>query len=70
MIGHGNSLRALRFVLDRLSHPEVEALSIPTGHPLVYRFAADLVPVARGGEYLDPLAARTAAALVAAAGGT
>ena len=70
VIGHGNSLRALCLVLDRLSHTEVEALNIPTGHPLVYRFAPDLVPVVRGGEYLDPLAARTAATLVAAAGGT
>ncbi|HEY8701831.1 MAG TPA: 2,3-diphosphoglycerate-dependent phosphoglycerate mutase, partial [Arthrobacter sp.] len=69
VIGHGNSLRALCLVVDRLSHAEVEALNIPTGHPLVYRFAPDLVPVARGGEYLNPPAARTAAALVAAAGG-
>jgi 2,3-bisphosphoglycerate-dependent phosphoglycerate mutase len=70
VIGHGNSLRALCLVLDRLTHAEVEALNIPTGHPLAYRFAPDLVPVVRGGEYLNPLAARTAAALVAAAGGT
>jgi 2,3-bisphosphoglycerate-dependent phosphoglycerate mutase len=70
VIGHGNSLRALCLVLDRLSHAEVEALNIPTGHPLAYRFAPDLVPLVPGGEYLNPLAARTAAALVAAAGGT
>lgn len=70
VIGHGNSLRALCLVLDRLSHAEVEALNIPTGHPLLYRFTPDLMPLVRGGEYLNPLAARTAAALVAAAGGT
>ncbi|WP_104173629.1 2,3-diphosphoglycerate-dependent phosphoglycerate mutase [Arthrobacter sp. Y81] len=70
VIGHGNSLRALCLVLDGLSHAEVESLNIPTGHPLAYRFTAGLMPVVRGGEYLNPLAARTAAALVAAAGGT
>ncbi|MDJ0457959.1 2,3-bisphosphoglycerate-dependent phosphoglycerate mutase [Arthrobacter sp. NQ7] len=70
VIGHGNSLRALCLVLDRLSHAEVEALNIPTGHPLAYRFTPEIVPLVRGGEYLNPLAARTAAAMVAAAGGT
>jgi 2,3-bisphosphoglycerate-dependent phosphoglycerate mutase len=70
VVGHGNSLRALCRVLDRLSDAEVEALNIPTGHPLLYRFTPDLVPLVRGGAYLNPLAARTAAALVAAAGGT
>jgi len=70
VIGHGNSLRALCLVLDRLTHVEVEELNIPTGHPLLYRFGPGLVPLVRGGEYLNPLAARTAAALVAAAGGT
>ncbi|MDN4643904.1 2,3-bisphosphoglycerate-dependent phosphoglycerate mutase [Arthrobacter sp. PsM3] len=70
VIGHGNSLRALCFVLDGLSHAEVEALNVPTGHPLLYRFTRDLAPLVRRGEYLNPLAARTAAALVAAAGGT
>ncbi|MBT2531362.1 2,3-bisphosphoglycerate-dependent phosphoglycerate mutase [Arthrobacter sp. ISL-48] len=70
VIGHGNSLRALCLVLDGLSHAEVEALNIPTGHPLAYRFTPNFAPLERGGEYLNPLAARTAAALVAAAGGT
>ncbi|HAP89230.1 MAG TPA: phosphoglycerate mutase [Arthrobacter bacterium] len=70
VIGHGNSLRALCLVLGRLSHAEVEALNIPTGHPLLYRFAPGLVPLVPCGKYLNPLAARTAAALVAAAGGT
>lgn len=70
VVGHGNSLRALCCVVDRLTEGEVEALNIPTGHPLLYRFTSAMVPVVRGGEYLNPLAARTAAALVAAAGGT
>lgn len=70
VIGHGNSLRALCLVLDGLSHDEVEALNIPTGHPLVYRFTPDLKLLVRGGHYLNPQAALAAAALVAAAGGT
>lgn len=70
VVGHGNSLRGLCFVLDGLTGAEVEALNIPTGHPLLYRFSPDLAPAVRGGEYLSPFAARTAAALVAAAGGT
>ena len=70
VIAHGNSLRALCRVLDRLSEAEVESLNIPTGQPLLYRFSPDLVPLVRGGESLNPLAAWTAAALVAAAGGT
>lgn len=70
VVGHGNSLRALCCVVDRLTEGEVEALNIPTGHPLIYRFTPAMLPAVRGGEYLNPLAARTAAALVAAAGGT
>ena len=38
---HGNSLRALVMVLDRLDHDAVAALEIKTGEPLVYRLAAD-----------------------------
>jgi 2,3-bisphosphoglycerate-dependent phosphoglycerate mutase len=38
---HGNSLRALVMVLDRLSPDEVVKLEIGTGVPLVYRLNAD-----------------------------
>ena len=38
---HGNSLRALVMVLDRLDSDAVAALEIRTGEPLVYRLAAD-----------------------------
>ena len=38
---HGNSLRALVMVLDRLSPDEVVKLEIATGIPLVYRLNAD-----------------------------
>ena len=70
VIAHGNSLRALCRVLDVLSEAEVESLNIPTGQPLLYRFTPSLMPLVRGGQYLNPMAAKTAAALVAAAGGT
>ena len=38
---HGNSLRALRMYLDKLSGDEVVALEIPTGKPFVYEFDDD-----------------------------
>jgi len=38
---HGNSLRALVMVLDKLSQDEVVKLEIGTGVPLVYRLNAD-----------------------------
>jgi 2,3-bisphosphoglycerate-dependent phosphoglycerate mutase len=66
---HGNSLRALVAHLDRLSPAEILGLNIPTGMPLVYRLDAGLGPTVRGGSYLDPAAAATAAAQVAAQGG-
>lgn len=69
-VGHGNSLRALCFLLDGLSEPELEALNIPTGQPLVYRFDRSGLPLLRGGRYINPLAARTAADKVAVDGGT
>ena len=38
---HGNSLRSLAMVLDRLSPEEIVKLEIGTGVPLVYRLNAD-----------------------------
>jgi 2,3-bisphosphoglycerate-dependent phosphoglycerate mutase len=38
---HGNSLRALVMVLDRLSPAEVVKLELATGVPLIYRLKAD-----------------------------
>jgi 2,3-bisphosphoglycerate-dependent phosphoglycerate mutase len=38
---HGNSLRALVMVLDRLSREEVLNLNLATGVPMVYRLNAD-----------------------------
>jgi 2,3-bisphosphoglycerate-dependent phosphoglycerate mutase len=62
---HGNSLRALVKHLDQISDDDIAALNIPTGIPLVYQLDADLRPIVRGGEYLDPDAAATAAKAVA-----
>lgn len=70
---HGNSLRALVKHLDGISDEEIPGLNIPTGIPLVYRLtdapdgSGDLVPSGPG-RYLDPDAASTAAAAVAAQG--
>ena len=48
---HGNTLRALLMALDGMSVSQVEALEIPTGLPIVYRFSPDGEP--RGWEYLS-----------------
>ncbi|MEN9741750.1 MAG: hypothetical protein RIR66_706 [Actinomycetota bacterium] len=62
---HGNSLRALVKHLDGISDDDIAGLNIPTGIPLVYKLDQNLKPVVKGGEYLDPEAAATAAAAVA-----
>ncbi|MEY3696863.1 MAG: hypothetical protein RJA41_513 [Actinomycetota bacterium] len=62
---HGNSLRALVKHLDDISDEGIAALNIPTGIPLVYKLDSNLKPIVKGGEYLDPEAAATAAAAVA-----
>jgi 2,3-bisphosphoglycerate-dependent phosphoglycerate mutase len=62
---HGNSLRALVKHLDRISDDDIAGLNIPTGIPLVYKLDQNLKPLVKGGEYLDPQAAATAAAAVA-----
>ena len=65
---HGNSLRAIVKHLDNISDADIAGVNIPTGIPLVYRLDGNLQPVVPGGEYLDPDAAATAAAAVAAQG--
>jgi len=62
---HGNSLRALGKQLDKISDEAIAQLNIPTGIPLRYDLDANLRPVTPGGEYLDPVAAKEAAAAVA-----
>ncbi|AXB48993.1 phosphoglyceromutase [Amycolatopsis albispora] len=62
---HGNSLRALVKHLDGISDADIAGLNIPTGIPLRYDLTEDLKPVTPGGTYLDPEAAKEAAAAVA-----
>ena len=60
---HGNSLRALVMHLEGLTREQVVALNIPTGIPLRFELDESLRPLRS--EYLDPEAARIAAANVA-----
>jgi len=62
---HGNSLRALVKHLDGISDEAIAKLNIPTGIPLHYELDEGMRPVTAGGTYLDPDAAREAAAAVA-----
>jgi 2,3-bisphosphoglycerate-dependent phosphoglycerate mutase len=62
---HGNSLRALVKHLDGISDEDIAGLNIPTGIPLRYDLTEALKPITPGGEYLDPVAAKEAAAAVA-----
>ena len=64
---HGNSLRALVKHLDGISDDGIAELNIPTGIPLVYELDENFMPI-KPGEYLDPAAAATGAAAVAAQG--
>jgi 2,3-bisphosphoglycerate-dependent phosphoglycerate mutase len=64
---HGNSLRALVKMLDKLSDEEITGFNIPTGVPLAYELDDKLEPTCR--EFLgDPEAVAKAAAAVAAQG--
>jgi 2,3-bisphosphoglycerate-dependent phosphoglycerate mutase len=54
--------------LDGIGDDEIAGLNIPTGIPLVYRLDDALRPEVPGGEYLDPEAAKVAAAAVASQG--
>jgi 2,3-bisphosphoglycerate-dependent phosphoglycerate mutase len=69
VVGHSNSLRALMAHLDGLGPRELMALNVPTGAPLRYDLGDDLLPVVRGGGYLDPEEAAARAAEVAREGG-
>ena len=62
---HGNSLRALVKHLDQISDTDIAGLNIPTGIPLLYQLDSNLIPVKKGGEYLDPIAAAAAIEAVA-----
>lgn len=61
---HGNSLRALVKMLDKVSDEEITGFNIPTGVPIVYELDDDLNPISR--EFVgDPDAVAAAAAAVA-----
>jgi 2,3-bisphosphoglycerate-dependent phosphoglycerate mutase len=61
---HGNSLRALVKMLDRMSDADIVELNIPTGVPLLYELDANFRPVSR--RYLgDPAAVQARAEAVA-----
>ena len=62
---HGNSIRAIVKHIDCVSDADIAAVNIPTGIPLLYRFDDDFEPLIKGGEYLDPEAARIAIEAVA-----
>ena len=57
VVAHGNSLRALVKHLDGIGDADIAALNIPTGIPLLYELDDDMVPLVKGGRYLDPQAA-------------
>jgi 2,3-bisphosphoglycerate-dependent phosphoglycerate mutase len=60
IVAHGNSLRALVKMLDRLSEQAIVELNIPTGIPLLYELDAQLQPLAS--RYLGDAQAVAAAA--------
>ena len=62
---HGNSLRAIVKHLDQISDEAIAKLNIPTGIPLRYDLDEAMRPITTGGQYLDPEAAKEAAAAVA-----
>ncbi len=47
IVAHGNSLRALVKVFDRMSDNEIVGVNIPTGVPLVYEFDLDFNVVSK-----------------------
>jgi 2,3-bisphosphoglycerate-dependent phosphoglycerate mutase len=64
---HGNSLRALVKMLDKVSDDKITGFNIPTGIPLAYELDDELRPISS--EFLgDPEAIAKAAAAVAAQG--
>jgi 2,3-bisphosphoglycerate-dependent phosphoglycerate mutase len=60
IVAHGNSLRALVKMLDRMSESAIVELNIPTGIPLLYELDESLAP--RSSRYLGEVGAVQAAA--------
>lgn len=53
VVAHGNSLRALISIIDRLTPERLADLRVPTGQPRCYRFDSDLRPAPAGGSRPD-----------------
>ena len=62
---HGNSIRAVVKHIDCISDTDIAGVNIPTGIPLLYEFDDNFEPIKKGGEYLDPEAAKSAIEAVA-----
>ncbi len=62
---HGNSIRAVVKHIDCISDADIAGVNIPTGIPLLYEFDDEFEPTKKGGEYLDPEAAKEAIEAVA-----
>jgi len=62
---HGNSIRAMVKHFDGISDTDIAGVNIPTGIPLLYEFDDNFKPIKKGGEYLDPEAAKSAIEAVA-----
>jgi 2,3-bisphosphoglycerate-dependent phosphoglycerate mutase len=62
---HGNSIRAIVKYLDEISDTDIASVNIPTGIPLLYELDNNFKPLKKGGEYLDPVAAKVAIEAVA-----
>jgi 2,3-bisphosphoglycerate-dependent phosphoglycerate mutase len=68
VVAHGNSIRAIVKHIDCISDTDIAGVNIPTGIPLFYQFDDAFEPIKKGGEYLDPEAAKEAIAAVASQG--
>ena len=64
VVAHGNSLRAIRMILENISQDEIAELEIPTGIPYRYLLNDDF-SIREAGYLGDPEAAAAAAAAVA-----
>ena len=42
VVSHGNTLRALRMHVEKISEQDIEQIEIPSAAPLIYRFNADM----------------------------
>ena len=47
LVAHGNSLRALVKMLDRMSESEIVEFNIPTGIPMLYELDEQMQPLSR-----------------------